>query len=86
MTTSNQSHPAECVTLEIKDAIAWVTLNRPEKHNALNMDMFRGIDKVSKKLLRDKSLRHIRAVIVQGNGENFCTGLDVKSIDRKSVV
>lgn len=70
----------ECVTLEVIDNIAWVTLNRPEKHNALNMEMFKGIDKVSKKLLRDKSLRPVRAVIVKGNGENFCTGLDVKSI------
>jgi len=78
--TATASAPAECVTLEVKDHIAWVTLNRPEKHNALNMDMFKGIDKVSKRLLRDKSLRHVRAVIIQGNGENFCTGLDVKSI------
>ena len=85
MTKLNQTHSTDCVTLEINDAIAFVTLNRPEKHNALNMDMFRGIDRVSKRLLRDKSLRHIRAVIVQGNGDNFCTGLDVKSILKKPV-
>lgn len=85
MTKSTQTHADDCVTLEIKDAIAFVTLNRPDKHNALNMDMFRGIDRVSKRLLHDKSLRSVRAVIVQGNGDNFCTGLDVKSILKKPV-
>ncbi|WP_232358285.1 crotonase/enoyl-CoA hydratase family protein [Paraneptunicella aestuarii] len=67
-------HP---VTLDIVDNIAIVTLNRPDKHNALNMDMFKAIDKVSGKLRKNK---HIRAVIVQGSGVDFCTGLDIKSI------
>ena len=67
----------ERVALRIEDGVAFVTLNRPEKRNALDMAMFRAIDNVSRKLRRD---RHIRAVIVQGNGEDFCSGLDVKSV------
>ena len=73
-----QSHSP--VLLEVTDDIAIVTLNRPEKHNALNMDMFKALDKVSRQLAKDKT---IRAVIVQGKGVDFCSGLDVKSLLKK---
>ena len=33
------------VNLLIEDGIAFVTLNCPEKHNALNIEMFQAIDK-----------------------------------------
>ena len=72
----------ECVKLSIENGIAFVTLNRPEKRNALDMAMFRAIDRVSRRLKKD---RQIRAVIVQGEGEDFCSGLDVKAVlSRKS--
>jgi enoyl-CoA hydratase/carnithine racemase len=67
----------QCVTLSKRDNIAFVTLNRAEKRNALDMAMFRSIDKISRQLRRD---REIRAVIVQANGEDFCSGLDVKAV------
>lgn len=66
-----------CVTLEKDDGVAIVALNRPEKRNALNMDMFRRIDQVSRQLRTDRTLR---AVIVTAKGEDFCSGLDVKSV------
>lgn len=67
----------ERVTLRIENGIAFVTLNRADKHNALDMAMFKAIDKISRQL---KQNRDIRAVIVQANGEDFCSGLDVKSV------
>ncbi len=66
-----------CVTLASKNDIAYVTLNRPQKRNALDMAMFKAIDKLSRQLRKD---RNIRAVIVQGAGEDFCSGLDIKSV------
>ena len=69
--------PTERVTFKIEDGIAHVALNRPDKRNALDMDMFKAIDRTSKRLRKD---RDIRAVIVSGNGEDFCSGLDVKSM------
>ena len=65
------------VTLTVESGIARVVLNRPDKHNALNMAMFVAIDGIIKKIKRDKS---IRVVIVSGQGESFCSGLDVKSV------
>ncbi len=57
--------------------VAQVVLNRPEKHNALDMAMFIEIDKVIKEI---RANRKIRVVIVSGSGESFCSGLDVKSV------
>lgn len=71
---------AERVSLHLADGIAFVTLNRAEKRNALDMEMFRAIDKVSRQLRKN---REIRAVIVQGKGEDFCSGLDIKSVLKK---
>ena len=75
----------ECITLHIDNGIAFVTFNRPEKRNALDMAMFRSIDKISRRLRQN---RDIRAVIVQANGEDFCSGLDIKSVmsDKSSVL
>jgi len=67
----------KCVTLNVEDNIAFVTLNRAEKRNALDMEMFKTIDNISRQLRKN---RVIRAVVVQANGEDFCSGLDIKSI------
>lgn len=65
------------VTVIIEDDIAKVSLSRPEKHNAIDMDMFLAIDKTINLLKKNKN---IRAVIVDGSGESFCSGLDVTSV------
>ncbi|WP_416307712.1 crotonase/enoyl-CoA hydratase family protein [Neptunicella sp. SCSIO 80796] len=65
------------VTLSIEQGIALVNLNRPEKHNALDLAMFQAIDSVIKKINADRT---IRVVIVSANGDSFCSGLDVKSV------
>ena len=65
------------VSVEITDNIAHVKLNRADKLNSLDMPMFIAIRKTIKSLRKN---REIRAVIVSGNGDDFCSGLDVKSI------
>jgi len=65
------------ITVEIHNQIAHVNLNRAGKHNALDMAMFYAIKKTINCLKADNQ---IRAVIVQGNGEDFCSGLDIKAV------
>jgi enoyl-CoA hydratase/carnithine racemase len=74
---SSESFINKCIELKIENNIAHVCFNRAKKHNALNMDMFYAIRKTIKLLKKDQK---IRAVIVQGNGEDFCSGLDIKSV------
>ncbi|MGK5094989.1 crotonase/enoyl-CoA hydratase family protein [Deltaproteobacteria bacterium TL4] len=65
------------VLLEIKDDLAFVTLNRPEKYNGLDMPMFEGIVAAAKKISRK---RNVRAVILKGEGPAFSSGLDVMNV------
>lgn len=65
------------VSIKIKNDIAFVTLTRSDKLNALDMPMFEAITLAAKTLKKNKS---IRAVILSGEGKAFCSGLDVKSM------
>ena len=65
---------ADVVELDIQDHIATVSLNRPDKFNALNMDVFQALADVGDQIIANRS---VRSVVLQGNGENFCAGIDV---------
>jgi len=65
--------PTDRVILQIKNHIAFVSLNRPEKHNGLDKVMFEALIDTAKKIRRD---RDIRCVVLSGEGPSFCAGLD----------
>jgi enoyl-CoA hydratase/carnithine racemase len=56
--------------------VADVRLDRPDKMNALDPDMFKALVETSDLLARDRSLR---AVVLSGEGPSFCAGLDFVS-------
>lgn len=63
------------ITLETDlKGIATLTLNRPEKHNALSAEMIAEITDAAVLLSKDTS---VRAVILSGNGKSFCAGGDL---------
>lgn len=64
------------VQYRVEDGIAEVCLNRPDKHNALDLAMFQAIADAQRRARRDAG---VRAVVLSGAGVDFCTGLDVKS-------
>jgi len=70
------------VSLKINEQIAHVTLSRAEKHNALDMQMFYEINETINNLRKNTNLR---AIIVSGDGEDFCSGLDIKSVIKSPV-
>ena len=65
------------VTIVLDDHVAVVTLNRPDKHNALDGAMFEGIVQAAGEVARDPS---VRAVVLHGEGPSFCSGLDLGSL------
>ena len=67
------------VDLTIDQKIAYVTLNRPDKHNGIDKQMIVDLMNVAKKLKKDRS---IRCVILQGAGESFCAGLDFNYVSK----
>jgi enoyl-CoA hydratase/carnithine racemase len=67
---------AERVQVDIRDHVAEVRLNRPDKHNALDFAMFEGIAAAIDRLSSDPA---VRAVVLYGEGPSFCSGLDFPS-------
>jgi enoyl-CoA hydratase/carnithine racemase len=61
------------VKIEVTDGVAEVTLNRPDKLNALDPAMFEAIIAAGESLSRTAGLR---AVVLVGAGKGFCAGLD----------
>lgn len=67
------------VLCEVKDRIAYVTLNRADKLNGLDMPMFKQMVATAKCIRKDLS---IRCVILSGDGPSFCAGLDFQAINK----
>lgn len=61
------------VTVTIDEGVADVRLNRPDKLNALDGDMFVALVDAAARLARDAS---VRAVVLSGEGRAFSAGLD----------
>jgi len=62
--------------VSITNGVADVRLNRPDKMNALDDAMFRGILEAGARLKDDAS---VRAAVLSGEGRAFCAGLDFSS-------
>ena len=64
----------ETLLYEEADGVAWVTLNRPEVHNAFNVRMQHELRDLWRGLRRNDD---VRCVVLTGAGEKaFCTGID----------
>ena len=69
------------VLYAVEGALARVTLNRPEKRNALNDELVGGL----KEALRDAGGRaEVRAVLLKGAGADFCSGADLSALRKIS--
>ncbi|MCC7363038.1 MAG: enoyl-CoA hydratase [Dehalococcoidia bacterium] len=68
---------SELVLVEKSNAIATVTLNRPEAMNALSTRLRNGITAAFTELSKDEETR---VIILTGAGRAFCAGLDLKEL------
>ncbi len=64
----------ETVLLDIADRVATVTLNRPEKLNALNSELMDALVPAIENVAEDKE---VRCVVITGAGRGFCAGGDI---------
>ncbi|MDQ6838707.1 MAG: crotonase/enoyl-CoA hydratase family protein [Actinomycetota bacterium] len=62
------------VVWRVSNGVADVRLNRPDKLNALDPDMFSALGQAGDALGADRT---VRAVVISGEGRGFCAGLDV---------
>ncbi|MBV8782797.1 MAG: enoyl-CoA hydratase/isomerase family protein [Gammaproteobacteria bacterium] len=69
---------SELVTREDRNGAAILTLNRPEKCNALNKEMFEALERHLDKLAR--AARTVGLVVLRGAGGNFSAGYDMHEV------
>lgn len=72
----------ETLNFDIKDNIAWITINRPDALNAINLQCCRELLAVADHCTHDKS---VRAAVLTGSGDTaFCAGGDVANFAEQS--
>ncbi len=76
--STEQPHP---VLLAVADGIARITLNRPEKRNALNDAVIGALKDSLRRADQDEG---VRAVILAGAGADFCSGADLAALQKIS--
>ena len=64
------------ISVDVKNHVARVTLDRPEKMNAIDQAMFEAIIETGEALAKDGD---VRAVVLHGEGRAFCAGLDMQN-------
>jgi methylglutaconyl-CoA hydratase len=62
------------VLYDVKDHIAYLTLNRPDKRNALNSEM---VEELIKAFSRASADEQAKVIILKANGKVFCAGADL---------
>ena len=74
---------SELVSIDINSHVADVKLNRPEKLNALSIEMFDAITEAAHALVENTD---VRAVVLSGEGKSFCAGIDLQAIQGQTDV
>lgn len=71
------SYRAVCFEFQVKDRVARIVLNRPERKNPLTFDSYAELRDLFGSMKRAED---VRAVVLSGAAENFCSGGDVHDI------
>lgn len=91
MPTEDRPDDEPVVTYEVRDAVAVVTLNRPEYRNAQNSKVTYALDAAFTRAVDDDA---VKVIVLAGNGTHFCAGHDIgtpgrdidESFERRAVI
>jgi enoyl-CoA hydratase/carnithine racemase len=68
------------IDLQVQSGVATLTLNRPDKRNAISDDMRTQFIDALERVCADKA---IRALVLTGAGKGFCAGGDISGMERR---
>ncbi|HSM06021.1 MAG TPA: enoyl-CoA hydratase-related protein [Longimicrobiales bacterium] len=69
----------DVLTVAVADGIATLTLNRPDKRNALNGELVDALHHAVAELAADES---VRVLAIRGAGTDFCAGADLAELEK----
>ncbi len=78
---TEKQKPSETVLLKKQENIAIVTLNRPERYNAVTDELVTRLNEIIDEIRNDNQ---IRAVVLTGAGKGFSAGADMESFGKVS--
>jgi methylglutaconyl-CoA hydratase len=67
------------VDYSVKDRIGFITLNRPDKRNALSFELITELKNVFDQADSDEL---VKAIVLKANGESFCAGADLEGLQK----
>jgi len=67
------------IIVETENSVQTITLNRPEKRNALNDALINSLKNALSEAKRDENLR---AIVIKGAGKDFCSGADLSALQK----
>lgn len=67
----------ETVKFDVRNHVAWITLNRPEKLNAFTEQLNREVQLSIKEASRNQD---VRCIVITGEGRAFCSGQDLEDV------
>lgn len=70
---------AGTVLFEMREGVAYVTMNRPEKRNALNEEIVTGLKAALRLANADEATR---CIVLRGAGSDFCAGADLSALQK----
>ena len=69
------------IKLAVADGVATISLNRPERHNAIDDELYEGLVRAWEEVLADPAAR---VILLRGEGRSFCSGRDVAQLGRRA--
>ena len=67
----------------VEGGVATLTLDRPEKRNALNAALIEALTRALERTAADPA---VRVVAIRGSGDDFCSGADLEELERMSAL
>ena len=74
MTEKATTEEQDIVLYEAREGVAWITMNRPQYHNAQNGKMTYLLDDAFKKAVADDE---VKVIVLRGEGKHFSAGHDI---------
>jgi methylglutaconyl-CoA hydratase len=62
------------VLYEVRDRVGFITLNRPDKRNALNYHV---VQELKESFSAAENDENVKVIVLQANGDSFCAGADL---------
>jgi methylglutaconyl-CoA hydratase len=75
------SEAPKVVLHSLDGSVARITLNRPEKRNAINDELLR---ELKQSLIATIENEKVRSIVIQGAGSDFCSGADLSALEKIS--